>query len=525
MRLAVNARWTILLVMLALSLFIRLLFSGNIMPLLQILGAVFIYNFAAAIAYLLLSRKTTGLQHNEVNSWNRYLNVVMNFQVVLDILIITIGVYLTGGISSLLIPVFLVYLPVTNLVLTGKGIFLQTMLAILFVNAILWGEYFGFFSPIQIGVGYGDPDQVYSLNHVASTSIFLSLLLWLAVLVTRRIISHMERTRRQAELLRRMAAAFGSTLEANELIDRILEYTGRIVACDGAAVLGIEDDTLRIINWKGFNISKTAVSLREAAPFLLQPRANNRIRKLLSAKELAFWKLGEKTPMNGAWAHMIVREKMIGAILIARSNKRRFTKEEMFELQTIADHAALTVENARLYDETRRLAHTDGLTGIYNRRFFDQKIREEFHRSLRHGHNFSLLICDLDNFKNYNDRFGHLAGDDLLVELSMIMKSNLRVEDLVFRYGGEEFAILLPQTEIIGAREIAERLRHSIEMCLFRIAGTKETGRITISIGIATFPQDAKNTRALVEKADRALYIAKTTRNRVAIYPTEMKPG
>ncbi len=161
LRLAVNARWTILLVMLALSLFIRLLFSGNIMPLLQILGAVFIYNFAAAIAYLLLSRKTTGLQHNEVNSWNRYLNVVMNFQVVLDILIITIGVYLTGGISSLLIPVFLVYLPVTNLVLTGKGIFLQTMLAILFVNAILWGEYFGFFSPIQIGVGYGDPDQVY----------------------------------------------------------------------------------------------------------------------------------------------------------------------------------------------------------------------------------------------------------------------------------------------------------------------------------------------------------------------------
>jgi diguanylate cyclase (GGDEF)-like protein len=511
--------------MLALSLFSRLLFSVNILPIFQILGAVFIYNLAAAIACLLLSRKTSSVQHSEVNSWNRYLNAVMNFQVGLDILIITFGVYLTGGISSLLIPVFLVYLPVTNLVLTGRGIFLQTMLAILFVNAILWGEYFGFLAPVQVGIGYGDPGVVHTLNYVASTSIFLSLLLWLAVLITRRIISHMERTRRQAELMRRMAAAFGSTLEANELIDRILEYTGRIVACDGAAVLGIEDDTLRIINWKGFNISKTAVSLREAAPFLLQPRANNRIRKLLSTKELEFWKLGEKTPVYGAWAHMIVREKMIGAILIARSKKKRFTKEEMFELQTIADHAALTVENARLYDETRRLAHTDGLTGIYNRRFFDQKIREEFHRSLRHGHNFSLLICDLDNFKSYNDRFGHLAGDDLLVELSMIMKSNLRVEDMVFRYGGEEFAILLPQTEIISAREIAERLRHSIEMCLFRIAGTKETGRITISIGIATFPQDAKNTRALVEKADRALYIAKTTRNRVAIYPTEMNPG
>ncbi len=525
MRLAVNARWTILVVLLVFSIISQLFFSSDILPLLQITGAVFVYNLAAAIAYLLLSRKTSGLQHGEIKNWNRYLHVVMNFQVVLDILIITFGVFLTGGISSLLVPVFLVYLPLTNLILTGKGIFFQTLLAILLINVLLWGEFFGVFSPLHFGFGYGEAGLTRSLNYATSTSIFLSLLLWLAVLVTRRIISHMERTRRQAELLRRMAAAFGSTLEANELIDRILEYTGRIVACDGAAVLGIEDDTLRIINYRGFNISRTTVSLREAAPFLLQPRANNRIRKMLSNKELQFWKLGEKIPMSGAWAHMVVREKMIGAILIARSKKKNFSKEEMFELQTIADHAALTVENARLYDETRRLAHTDGLTGIYNRRFFDQKIREEFHRSLRHGHNFSLMICDLDNFKSYNDRFGHLAGDDLLVELSIIMKTNLRVEDLVFRYGGEEFAILLPQTDIASAREIAERLRHSIENCLFRIAGTKETGRITISIGIATFPQDAKNTRALVEKADRALYIAKTTRNRVAIYPNEMSSG
>jgi diguanylate cyclase (GGDEF)-like protein len=522
LRLAVNARWSILVILLVLSLISQQVFSNNILPFLQIIGIVFIYNLAAAIAYLLLSHKAGGLQHNDLKSWTRYLNLVMNFQVVLDILVITIGVYLTGGISSLLIPVFLVYLPVTNLLLTGRGIFLQTMLAVFFINIILWGEFLGIFSPNQFGIGIYDPSSIYSLDYVATTSIFLSLLLWLAVLVTRKIISHTERTRRQAELLRRMAAAFGSTLEANELIDRVLEYTGRIVPCDAAAVLGIDEDNLRIINWKGFNISKPMVSLREVAPFLLQPRANNRIRKLLTSKELEFWKLGEKSPSSGTWAHMIVREKMIGAVLIARAGKKKFTKEEMFELQTIADHAALTVENARLYDETRRLAHTDGLTGIYNRRFFDQKIREEFHRSLRHGHNFSLLICDLDNFKNYNDRYGHLAGDDLLVELSLIMKSNLRVEDLVFRYGGEEFAILLPQTDMTGAQEIAERLRRAIEVCLFRIAGTKETGRITISIGVATFPQDAKNTRALVDKADRALYIAKTTRNRVAIYPNEV---
>lgn len=521
LRLAVNARWFVLATLLAILFICQQLLGLNILPFIQLVGAVFIYNLAVAVAYLLLSRKANGLQHNTVKSWNRYLNLVMNFQVVLDIMVITVGIYLTGGISSLLVPVFLVYLPVTNLVLTSRGIFFQCMLAVFFINLLLWGQYFGFFSPTNIGLGLLVSNLDFSLKNVAATSIFLSLLLLLAVLVTRRIISHMERTRRQAELMRRMAAAFGSTLEANELLDRILEYTGRIVSCDAAAVLSIDEDTLRIVNWKGFNISRSTVSLREVAPFLLQPRANNRIRKILSSKELGFWKIGERPAFSGTWAHMIVREKMIGAVLVARSGKKKFTKEEMFELQTIADHAALTVENARLYDETRRLAHTDGLTGIYNRRFFDLKIREEFHRSLRHGHNFSLLICDLDNFKIYNDKFGHLAGDDLLVELSMIMKSNLRVEDLVFRYGGEEFAILLPQTDIAGAREIAERLRRAIEVCLFRIAGTKETGRITISIGVATFPQDAKNTRALVDKADRALYIAKTTRNRVAVYPAD----
>jgi diguanylate cyclase (GGDEF)-like protein len=522
LRLAVNARWVILVALLAGSLVVKQIFALDILPFLQIIGAIFIYNLAAVIAYLLLSRKAGNLQHSAVRGWNRFLNVVMNFQVALDILVITIGIYMTGGISSLLIPVFLVYLPVTNLILTGKEIFLQTLLAVLFMNLILWGEFLGFFSPANLMFGMPSERANYSINYVAATSIFFSLLLWLAVLVTRRIISHMERTRRQAELMRRMAASFGSTLEANELIDRVLEYTGKIVPCDGAAVLGIDDDNLRIINWKGFNLSRSTVSMREAAPFLLQPRANNRIRKLLSGKEMGFWRIGEKPASSGIWAHMLVRDKMIGAVLVGRSGRKKFTKEEIFELQTIADHAALTVENARLYDETRRLAHTDGLTGIYNRRFFDLKIREEFHRSLRHGHNFSLLICDLDNFKNYNDRFGHLAGDDLLVELSMIFKSNLRVEDLVFRYGGEEFAILLPQTDMIGAREIAERLRRAIEVCLFRIAGTKETGKITISIGVATFPQDAKNTRALVDKADRALYIAKTTRNRVAFYPTEL---
>ena len=147
------------------------------------------------------------------------------------------------------------------------------------------------------------------------------------------------------------------------------------------------------------------------------------------------------------------------------------------------------------------LAIKDGLTGLFNRRYFNELVNIEAKRLARNPVSFSLLMLDIDNFKNYNDTKGHPAGDDLLKGIAKILKSSVRSVDMVCRYGGEEFIIILPQTDKSAAQIIAERIRVQVGLYL----------PATISIGIATFPDDAKETEQVIKKADNALYQAKQT--------------
>lgn len=152
-------------------------------------------------------------------------------------------------------------------------------------------------------------------------------------------------------------------------------------------------------------------------------------------------------------------------------------------------------------DYYAQLAVLDGLTGLYNRRYFKELINLEFSRVKRNASSFSLLMIDIDNFKNYNDTKGHPAGDELLKKAAQVFKNCLREVDLVCRYGGEEFIIMLSQTDKKGAQIVAERLRMQISLYL----------PTTVSIGVAVFPDDAQDSQALIEKADVALYKAKQT--------------
>jgi two-component system, cell cycle response regulator len=147
------------------------------------------------------------------------------------------------------------------------------------------------------------------------------------------------------------------------------------------------------------------------------------------------------------------------------------------------------------------LAVRDGLTGLFNRRYFNELIKIEFSRIKRLPSFLSLLILDIDNFKNYNDTQGHSAGDILLKNAAKIFKSSVRTVDIVFRYGGEEFAVILPSTDKKGAQIIAERIRMQVSLYL----------PTTVSIGISTAPEDAEEISLLIEKADKALYQAKNS--------------
>ncbi len=167
------------------------------------------------------------------------------------------------------------------------------------------------------------------------------------------------------------------------------------------------------------------------------------------------------------------------------------------------------VVESQLLVKSEESAVLDELTGLYNRRFFNRELRKETERSKRSNQPFSLLMIDVDYFKNFNDRFGHLAGDAALRQLADILLRTARVVDQTSRYGGEEFVLILPHAEREEAVMVAERHRKAVGEHLFTDNG-KPIGRLTVSIGAATFPGDAKDELGLVSKADQAMYLSKS---------------
>ena len=203
-------------------------------------------------------------------------------------------------------------------------------------------------------------------------------------------------------------------------------------------------------------------------------------------------------------------DTLLGALYVNDPDvERRFDDGDVRLSTLFANQAAIAIENVRLYEETQQLAMTDGLTGLYNLRHFYETLEKEIQRSERYHRSVSLIILDIDDFKAYNDLHGHLAGDDLLKELAQLMSKVTRQTDTLARYGGEEFAIILPETDTGGARFLAERLLEQVREHRSSIENGQTIGRITISLGVATYPDHADGAKALVDAADSALLQAK----------------
>ena len=185
------------------------------------------------------------------------------------------------------------------------------------------------------------------------------------------------------------------------------------------------------------------------------------------------------------------------------------SEEERLVLNAVASELVVAVENSRLYKLTRRLAITDELTGLANYRHLQQRLDEELVRAKRYEKHLSLLMLDADQFKEFNDHQGHVAGDVALAELGPIVRKLVREVDVVARYGGEEFSIVLPETDAAGAYIVAEKVREAIELHKFADADGRRTCGLTVSIGLATYPTHAADKDSLLREADDALYHAK----------------
>lgn len=183
--------------------------------------------------------------------------------------------------------------------------------------------------------------------------------------------------------------------------------------------------------------------------------------------------------------------------------------EDKIVLTAVASELVVGVENSRLYKLTKRLAITDELTGLFNYRHLQHRLDEEIERARRYGKKLALLMLDADDFKGFNDSQGHIAGDRAIAELAQVMQSVVREVDVVARYGGEEFAIVLPETDAAGAFVAAEKIREAIAGHGFCDADGERCCRLTVSIGLATFPTHAWDKESLLREADDALYQAK----------------
>ena len=179
----------------------------------------------------------------------------------------------------------------------------------------------------------------------------------------------------------------------------------------------------------------------------------------------------------------------------------------------------LRIQKALEHARTRRLASTDGLTGVYNHRTFQERLSQEIARADRYSRPLSVLIIDVDHFKVYNDTYGHPQGDIVLQDLARLLQEMSRTSDTVARWGGEEFAIILPETDSVGAQKIGQRLCEQMERYPFPGQELMHGGTLTISIGVATYAS-ASSKEALLQAADTALYAAKREgRNRVCVVP------
>jgi diguanylate cyclase (GGDEF)-like protein len=201
-----------------------------------------------------------------------------------------------------------------------------------------------------------------------------------------------------------------------------------------------------------------------------------------------------------------------------RRTDRLFDAHDLELIRAMDSHIAVAFDNAALY----HIAITDELTGLYSKRHFRNTIEKKFQLYEKYGETLSLLMIDIDDFKKVNDTYGHPAGDAVLRTVAGRVLSAIRERDLGFRYGGEEFAVLLQATESSGGVYVAERIREQVIAAATRVNGHEL--RVTVSIGVASIPEHARTIRDLVSEADKALYVAKKAgKNRVVL--GEVRPG
>jgi len=329
--------------------------------------------------------------------------------------------------------------------------------------------------------------------------------------ITQRLASiNEELDRKVLELgtLHKISKEINSDLNFNNLLDQILVCVQEIIDYEDCYIFLMEDQTTNLALIKQ---SESIVGQEEAKRNILQQVnqlvMNKKENQVINLKTQTWDHTFSGTGMLLA-VPMLVENRILGILIVITDQKEEIIDELLKMLSIVASHVAIAIKNATDYEYVKKTAITDGLTGVFNHRYFYERFKRELDWSRHHELPVSLLMIDIDNFKKYNDTYGHVAGDKILKIIAEILKLCTRDEDIIARYGGEEFAVLLMGVGKKVACKIAERIRESIGSGSY-MDENENCGPVTVSIGVSGFPEDAKTVGELVNLADKALYTSK----------------
>jgi len=333
---------------------------------------------------------------------------------------------------------------------------------------------------------------------------------------TRDVGQALKKTAKRLAILTDIVKTANSILEPRKVIELIMAKIQQLIPSEAWSMLMVDEEKQELtfelaLGAKGKDVSSFRVKIGEGVAGWVAQTGKPAIVNDTGRDPRFAPKFDSKTQFRTRsilCAPLISRGRTIGVVEIINKLGGRFTQSDLDILLTLVEPCAIAIENAILFQRTEQLTITDDLTKLFNSRYLNLYIGREIKRCKRHGIPLSVIFLDLDGFKTINDQYGHLAGSGTLAEVGAILAEAVRESDILARYGGDEFVVVLPETPPSGALVIAERLRKAIEEhCFLQPQGWN--ARISASFGIASYPDHALTPEGLIQKADQAMYRVK----------------